>query len=406
LVEGLLFFAVGQITGGRRSVARWSTDYTLHKLVVADGPGICCPQGELGVGELLPGRRLWRRAARWWPVLVALLATIALAIGAQHWFARSGRSEPISEPAGSPAEQFADAAMAALTGSTTITVPATVPEQRAAGLPADPVAGLTSTTPAGPIQLVLPDGLDTAQRTRSGSVVYPQHGAGVDLLAENTGTGTRTVVRISGPTGVRMVTTFVRTPAGTVLLAHPSGVLTINRAIPTGEAIGVFSPAETRDTAGKLVPSSYVARQLRPGLYQLSEVIDPRPDTVWPVFGVQAVDSLGTNNPTATAVIVAGAAVTLTGAGGPAGAAAIAAAVANLGAAGRQIAAEAMPDNQALGVVSTVANTATMRTPGGAAKKVAEEGAEIVAEQVITHTGDVIDAAAAVPDPARLRDLG
>jgi len=349
----------------------------------------------LGVGDLLPDRRLWRRAARWWPVLVALVATIALAICGQHWFASSGRSNPEGEPAESPAQQFADAAMAAFTGSTTIAVPAMVLGQRAAGLPADPVAGLTARTPAGPMQLVLPDGLGTAQRISSGAVVYPQHGAGVDFLVEKTGTGTRTVTRINSPTGVRMVTTFVRAPADTVMLAHPSGVLTVNRAVPTAETIGVFSPAETRDTAGKLVPSSYVARQLRPGLYQLSEVIDPRPDTVWPVFGVQAVEPLETNNPTATAIVVAGAAVTVTGAGGPAGAAAVAAAVANLGAAGRQIAAEAMPDNQSLGVVSTLANTATMRTPGGAAKKVAEEGAEIVAEQVVTHTGDVVDAATA-----------
>lgn len=397
---------MGQITGGRRSVGWRFADYTLHKLVVADGPGICCARGESGVGDVLPERRLWRRAARWWPVLVALVATIALAIGGQHWFASSARSKPEGEPAESPAQRFADAAMAAFAGSTTIAVPAMTPDQRAAGLPADPVAGLSMTTPAGPLQLVLPAGLDTAQRTRSGSVVYPEHGAGVDFLAENTGTGTRAMARIDSPTGVRMVTMFVRTPADTVLLAHPGGFLTINRATPTAEPVGVFSPAETRDTAGKLVPSSYVARRLRPGLYQLSEVIDPRPDTVWPVFGVQAVNPLGTTNPAATAVAVAGAAVTVTGAGGPAGTAAITAAVANLGAAGRQLAAEAMPDNQTLGVVSTVADTATVRTPGGAAKKVAEEGADIVAKQVVTYTGDVVDAATVVPDPAQLRDLG
>lgn len=343
--------------------------------------------------------------------------------------------------------------MEAFSGSTTVAVPnpAVTARERAAGLPANPVAGLTSATPAGPVQMVLPDGLGTAQHTSSGSVVYPDTGAGFDFLAENTGTGTRTVARINSPAGVRMVTTFVRTPADTVMLAHPNGYLTINRATPTAETVGMFAPAETRDAAGKLVPSSYVARQLRPGLYQLSEVIDPRPGTVWPVYvdpplhvggpgggplpaglfdsitstvssaanavgeavstaasatvsGAKAVGTFVKNNPMETAIIVAGAAVAVTGVGGPAGAAAIAAAVANVSAAGLQIASEAMPDNQTLGVMSTVANAATMFTPTGAAKKIAEEGAELAAKQVLTHTDDVIDAAKAVPNPAQLRE--
>ncbi|UCZ61089.1 hypothetical protein [Mycolicibacterium phocaicum] len=39
------------------------------------------------MGDLGPGGRLWRRAARWWPVLVALAVTIALVIGGQCWLA-------------------------------------------------------------------------------------------------------------------------------------------------------------------------------------------------------------------------------------------------------------------------------------------------------------------------------
>ena len=58
------------------------------------------------MGDGGPGDRLWRRAARWWPVVVALLVTIALAICGQHWFASSGRSNPLSEPA-ALAQQFA-----------------------------------------------------------------------------------------------------------------------------------------------------------------------------------------------------------------------------------------------------------------------------------------------------------
>jgi len=385
--------------------------------------------------------------------MVALVLTVALTAGGQNWFASSDRSGSVSGRAASPAQQFADAAMAAFSGSTTISVPnpAWTPAQRAAGLPADPVAGLTSVTPAGPVQQVLPNGLGAAQHTSSGSVVYPDRGAGFDFLAENTGTGNRTVARINSPTGVRMVTTFIRTPADTVMLAHTNGYLTINRATPTAETVGIFAPAETRDAAGKLVPSSYVARQLRPGLYQLSEVIDPRPDTQWPVYvdpplhvggpgggplpaglfdsitstvssaanavsnavssaasatvsGAKAVGTFVKNNPMETAIIVAGAAVAVTGVGGPAGAAAIAAAVANVSAAGLQIASEAMPDNQTLGVISTAANVATMFTPTGAAKKIAEEGAELVAKQALTHTDDVIDAAKVVPNPAQVRE--
>ncbi len=54
--------------------------------------------------------------------------------------------------------------------------------------------------------------------------------------------------------------------------------------------------------------------------------------------------------------------------------------------------------------MSTVANTATMFTPTGAAKKIAEEGAEMVAEQALKHTDDIIDAAKAIPNPAQVRE--
>jgi hypothetical protein len=54
-------------------------------------------------------------------------------------------------------------------------------------------------------------------------LVYPNVGAGFDMLAEKTGTGTRTVARINGPAGPRMVTTFVRTPVDTDVTA--GGVL-------------------------------------------------------------------------------------------------------------------------------------------------------------------------------------
>ncbi|QNJ93270.1 HNH endonuclease [Mycolicibacterium fluoranthenivorans] len=404
------------------------------------------------MGDFLPGDRSGWSVGRWWQVSFALIVTVALTVGGVHWL--SDRDRP-GAGAGSVslAQGFADAALAAFSGSSTVTATgsALTAGQRSAGLPTDPVAGLTSNTAAGPVQVVLPGGLGAAQHTSGGQVVYPDTGAGFDMLAENTATGTRTVARINTPGGVRMVTTFVRTPADTVMLAHTNGYLTINRATPTAETVGMFAPAETRDATGRLVPSSYVARQLRPGLYQLSEVIDPRPDTVWPVFvdpplhvggmggaplpaglfdsftstissaasavgnavttaasatvsGAKAVGTFVKNNPMETAIIVAGAAVAVTGVGGPAGAAAIAAAVANVSAAGLQIASEAMPDNQALGVASTLADVATMFTPTGAAKKIAEETAEVVAEQALKHTDDIIDATKVVPNPAQVRE--
>jgi hypothetical protein len=219
--------------------------------------------------------------------MVALVVTIALTAGGQQWF--TGHAHPGAGDSAAPtsvAQEFAEAALAAFSPSMTVPAPAAelTAAQRSSGLPADPVTGLTSVTPAGPVQIVLPAGLGAAQHTTGGQVVYPDSGAGFDFLAENTGTGTRTVARIAGPDGVRMVTTFVRTPADTVMLAHTNGYLTINRATPTAETVGMFAPAETRDAAGKLVPSSYVVKKVAPQLYLLAEVFDPRPDTAWPAY--------------------------------------------------------------------------------------------------------------------------
>ncbi|MGJ6125669.1 GH-E family nuclease [Mycolicibacterium sp. Y3] len=45
-----------------------------------------------------------------------------------------------------------------------------------------------------------------------------------------------------------------------------------------------------------------------------------------------------------------------------------------------------------------------MFTPTGAAKKIAEETAEVVAEQALKHTDDIIDATKVVPNPAQVRE--
>ena len=401
------------------------------------------------MGDFLPGDRSSWSVIRWWQVSFALIVTVALTTGGVHWFSDRDRFTAGSEdgPSASVAQGFADAALAAFSTSTTVPAanqPALTAAQRSAGLPTDPVTGLTSHTPAGPVQVVLPGGLGAAQSATGGQVVYPDAGAGFDMLAENTGSGTRTVARIDAPDGVRMVTTFVRTPAETVMLVHTNGYLTINRATPTAETVGMFSPSETRDATGRLVPSSYVVKQLAPQLYVLAEVLDPRPDTVWPVYvdpplhvggpggtplpaglfdsitstissaagsvtsaastamsatvsGAKAVGTFVKENPLESAMLVGGVALALTGVGGPAGAAAIAGATVNLASAGVDIAAAAMPDNQTLGTASTILGVASMVTPQGAVKKVAEEGAE----QLLKHTDDIVDGVEGVVDVAK-----
>ncbi len=387
-----------------------------------------------------------------------MLVAVALTAAGVRW------SDLHDHPAGhdgqtaGSAQGFADAAAHAFTGSA-VTASAVTGQARSAGLPTDPVTGLTSSTPAGPVQVVLPAGLGAAERTRGGQVVYPDRGAGFDMLAENTGTGTRTVARIAGPGGVRMVTTFVRTPADTVMLAHTNGFLTINRADATAETVGMFAPAETRDATGALVPSSYVVKKLAPQLYVLAEVIDPRPDTVWPVYvdpplhtsgpggaplpaglfdsitstissaagavgdavstaasatvsGVQKVGQIVKAHPLESAMLVGGVAMALTGVGGPAGAAMIASAGVNIASAGVDFAAALNPNNQALGVVSNVLGVASMVTPQGAAKAAAKEVAKEATEQLTKHGGelahavdDVIDVAKTAPTPpAKLAD--
>ncbi|MGV9800434.1 NucA/NucB deoxyribonuclease domain-containing protein, partial [Mycobacterium sp. NPDC003449] len=376
---------------------------------------------------------------------LAALCAVAVTIGALHLIAPA--SSPGVDQAARPvsaAQGFADAAAAAFTDSAVGSDPALSAEQRRAGLPDHPVTGLTSDTAAGLVQIVLPGGLGDAQHSPGGQVVYPNAGAGFDILAENTGGGTRTVARIADPGGPRMVTTFVRTPADTVMVAHTNGYLTINKATPSAETVGMFAPAETRDATGQLVPSSYVVKQLAPQLYALAEVIDPRPDTAWPVYvdpplsvagpggvpqgmfdsftntvssvtdtvtsaastalsatvsGAKAVGTFVKDNPLESAMLVGGVALAVTGVGGPAGAAAIAAATVNISSAAVDIAATAMPDNQTLGMASTVLGAASMVTPQGAAKKVIREGVEQAGEQLAKHTDDVIDVAKTTPTP-------
>jgi hypothetical protein len=116
--------------------------------------------------------------------------------------------------------------------------------------------------------------------------------------------------------------------------------------------------------------------------------------------GATAVGTFVKNNPLQSAVLVGGVALALTGVGGPAGAAMIASSAVNLASAGVDIAAAAMPDNQALGTWSNVLGVMSMVTPQGAAKAAVKEVAEKATEELATHADDLANAAKKVIDTA------
>jgi hypothetical protein len=193
------------------------------------------------------------------------------------------------------AESFAAAATAAFAGTTLAPNPDLTAAQRAAGIRTDPAAGWDiPTTDARHVQLVLPGGLGAGEVTPGGQVIYPDRGAGFEVLAENTGATTgRTITRIpsapaplaSGARRLPVVTMFVRTPADTVMFARTDGVLTVNDATAPSQApIAAIAPAAARDARGAFVPSGFVTTKVKPGLYLLAQVIEPRPDTVFPVY--------------------------------------------------------------------------------------------------------------------------
>ena len=392
----------------------------------------------------LPGDREPLRPLDWVVRCLAALCVVALTVGLVHLV--HNRTRP-ADPAAVAAEGFADGQAAAFAGSASAGTTAMSAQDRSAGLPAEAVAGLSWNTAAGPMRLVLPGGLGPAQTTRDGQIVYPDAGSGFDFLAENTPAGARTVARISSPAGVRAITTFLRTSADVVMLAHTNGYLTVNRATPTAETVAMFAPSEARDANGQLVPSSYVVRQYGIGLYQLSEVIAPTEKTAWPVYVVPPVDltaplpqfdfssitdtisgaaasvagaatsaasavasgasAVGTfvkNNPLESAMLVGGVALSLTGVGGAAGGMMIAAAAVNVSSAVTDVVAAHNPDNVLLGNLSTTLAAASMVTPQGmgkrAIKEVVEEGVGQAVTRASRHADEfVIDVAESTPTP-------
>ena len=376
-------------------------------------------------------------AVRW----VAAVCVAMVAVGVIDL-----RTEREVDPVAVAAQSFADAQADAFSQSESLSVLDMTPAARSSGLPYDATAGLSWTTTAGPVRMVLPAGLGNARTTRDGQVVYPDVGSGFDFLVQNTPTGTRTVARIDGPSGVRSITTFLRTTSDVVMLAHTNGFLTLNRTTPAAETVEMFSPSEARDANGRLVPSSYVVRQYGLGLYQLSEVIAPTEKTTWPVYvdppisvagpgggvlpqfgfssitsaisgaadvvagaataaasatvsGVTAVGAFVRENPLESAMIVGGVALSLTGVGGPAGAAVIAAAAVNVSSTVVDVVAAHNPDNAFLGDLSTTLSVASMITPQGATKKIVGEGLEVAITQAGRHVDEIVDVAKAVPTP-------
>lgn len=98
-------------------------------------------------------------------------------------------------------------------------------------------------------------------------------------------------------------------------------------------------------------------------------------------------------------MLVGGVALSLTGVGGPAGAAVIAAAAVNVSSAVVDVVAAHNPENAFLGDLSTTLSVASVITPQGAAKKIVGDTFEVALTQVEHHVDDVIDVAKTVPTP-------
>lgn len=359
------------------------------------------------------------------------------------------------------AQQQAEAAASAFEASPfTDTTPLTA-AQRSEGMPADPSSGFTLQEGSqGTVELIAADGIGAGHTTASGYMVYPDIGAGYTLIAGRTTAGTRTFARLDGSsaadggrgTGPRSVSMFVRTPADTVLLGHTNGFVTINAATEAAPTLGMFTPAEARDSTGRIVQSSAVLQQVGPQLYQLSEVIVPDAHTAWPVYvdpgfmdfvkdpigatkevaasavsvvsngaekagdlsaqaasatwsGMKTVGNFVKENPLESAMIVGGVALSFTGVGSGAGAALIGAGVVNASATVVDAVAAHNPDNQTLSNVATALDVASLITPQGATKKVIKEGVEALGEQGLKHVDDAVDASKNLPVPTPKEQL-
>ncbi|MFL0243597.1 hypothetical protein [Mycobacterium sp. SMC-17] len=311
---------------------------------------------------------------------------------------------------------------------------------RSANIPSDPVAGWDlPTTDGRSAQLVLPAGLGAAEPTPTGQVVYPDRGAGFSVIAENQGAGGRTITRIPQPMAntatspgtsaaatsadgqvLPMVPMFLRTPADTVMLAHASGIITLNQATPAATTIATIAAPQARDSHGRDVPSAFVTQQIRPGLYLLAQVIHPDAATVWPVYadpcfscmvdsvvsaahtvadatvvGAKAVGNFVKNNPLESAEIVGGSVLMVTGVGTGFGASLVLSGTTGL----VQKAAAADPSNQVLAAAGDALEVTNYISPARSLQKgltaIAERGAQKLGDDLAE--GALRDVAAVKP---------
>lgn len=337
---------------------------------------------------------------------VVVLAAVAIPLSAVQPGTLSGAPVRLAS-----AQRQVDAAESAFEASPFIDAAPLSAQQRSRDLPVDPEAGFTlQDGPQGTVQMVTADGLGQGRATDTGHMVYSDAGAGYTLIAGRTAAGTRTIARLDQGSGPRSVAMFLRTPADTVMLGHTNGFVTINAATEAAPTLGMFTPAEARDSTGRIVQSSAVLQQVGPQLYQLSEVIVPDAQTAWPVYvdpgfmdfvkdpigatkevaasavsavsnvaekvgdlseqaasatwsGMKTVGNFVKENPLESAMIVGGVALSFTGVGSGAGAALIGAGVVNASATVMDAVAAHNPENQTLGNVAMVLDTASLITP-------------------------------------------
>ncbi|BBZ78471.1 HNH endonuclease [Mycolicibacterium anyangense] len=401
----------------------------------------------------LPGDRPWWSTSRWWQPAFAMIVVVALTVAGLHWLAPvASPDHPVTaeKPSPADAQTMASTASSAFTGTAMASDDTLSAAARSANIPTDPVAGWDlPTTDGRRVQLVLPAGLGAGEPTPDGQVVYPDRGAGFSVIAENKGTGGRTITRIPKPAAnataasgaatadgqaLPTVPMFLRTPPDTVMLAHTDGTITVNQATPAATTIATIAAPQARDSHGTPVPSAFVTQRIRPGLYLLAQVIRPDAATVWPVYAdpcISACDAFThastsgangaalqaagsalvtgiKNNPVESAEIIGGGALMVTGVGSGFGASLVLSGTTGL----VQKAAAADPTDQMLGLAGDALEVTNYISPARAVQKgltaVVERGAQKIGDDVAEgalRDATVVKPVTPTPSPQLANDI-